>query len=131
MLRPALLFLLLLAACEPPPPHLRSVEDFLDEPAVLQGVVSRCSADPKAALRNPECETARIAVEHLAKVEEAKHVGEKSAQEEKSRDDILRRREAERRAQEAQSQTQKFDPYTSPVSEEPAPNPPPAQAPKP
>ena len=123
MVRSAVLCLVLLAACEPPPPHPRSVEDFQDEPAVAQGVLARCMANKAAAARDVECENARVAMERGAVAEDAKHVGDKQVSEEKAREEILARREAERRATEARSMNKKFDPYSSPVGEEPPPAP--------
>src|ERR1700730_256616 len=74
MVRYAVLCLVLLAACEPPPPRPRSVEDFQDEPAVAQGVLARCMANKAAAARDVECENARVANERGAVAEDAKHV---------------------------------------------------------
>jgi hypothetical protein len=122
-MRPAVWLLpILLGACSAPPPPARTVEDFMEEPAVMQGVLKACEADKQRAARDVECNNARMALERGATAEDAKHKGELDAQSEKMREQI---REREREAQRQAELKRKpgFDPYSSPVTVETPPAP--------
>jgi hypothetical protein len=112
------------AACSGPPARERTVAEFMEDSAVLQGELAHCAEDKRAAAKDPECTNARIALERLAVQEEARRASEHEAEFEKSRELLRQQREAERRAAEARKKTKSFDPYSSPVSIEPAPAPP-------
>jgi hypothetical protein len=106
---------ILLGACSAPPPPARTVEDFMEEPAVMQGVIGACDADKQRAAHDVECANARMALERKSVAEDAKHKQDLDAQSEKLREQI---REREREAQRQAEQNRKpgFDPYSSPVT---------------
>jgi hypothetical protein len=115
-MRPAVWLLpILLGACSAPAPPARTVEDFMEEPAVMQGVIEACNADQQRAARDVECTNARMALERKAVAEDAQHKQERDAQSEKLREQV---REREREAQRQAELNRKpgFDPYTSPVT---------------
>ena len=83
----------LLAACtEPPPP--RSVDEFLQNPIMLEAALVRCAQNRSEMRYEAECVNAREANKRIAAREEAKHREEFERQSE-------RKRQALRRAQEA------------------------------
>ena len=110
----ACLAMVSLTACSPPQALPRSVLDFTNDPAALQGVIARCDADPRAAQHDPDCETARRATEQIAKAEEAKRAAEKEREFERQRALRRERDEAAERAKHAGEHG--FDPYSSPVT---------------
>ena len=83
----------LLAACtEPPPP--RSVDEFLQNPIMLEAALVRCAQNRSEMRYEAECVNAREANKQIAAREEAKRREEFEKQSE-------RKRQALRRAQEA------------------------------
>ena len=106
---------ILLGACSAPPPPARTVEDFMEEPAVMQGVLKACEANKQRAEHDVECINARMALERKASAEDAQHKQELDAQSEKLREQV---REREREAQRQAELKRKpgFDPYSSPVT---------------
>ena len=104
------------AACGAPKPPPHSVAELTDDPALLQGIVARCAADPHAAATDAECASARLAVERIGTAEESKRVGERGAEFERQRE---QRRLAEEQSRRAAERAQPgFDPYSSPVASE-------------
>ena len=90
---------LLLAACaEPPPP--RSVQEFVDNPLVLEAALVRCARNRSETRYDPECVNAREANKLVAAREEAERRAEFEAQSE-------RKRQALRRAQEAAAEARR------------------------
>lgn len=81
------------AACgkEPPPP---SVNDFMEDPILLDATMVRCLANRNSVSYDAECVNAREAVERIATAAERARREELEAESE-------RKREAVRRAQEA------------------------------
>ncbi len=111
----------LVAGCDNPAPRARSVNDFAEDPAVRQAVVARCDADKRNS--DPvECANARAAMERLGKVEDTKHTTEHDESFERQRAARRAREDAERRA--AAAANPPFDPYSAPVTADPAQAPP-------
>lgn len=91
--------LALVAGCaEPPPP--RSVQEFVDNPLVLEAALVRCSRNRAETRYEAECVNAREANKIVAAREEAKRRAEFEAQSE-------RKRQALRRAQEAAAEARR------------------------
>ena len=89
----------LLAACsEPPPP--RSVQEFLDNPIVLEAALVRCAQNRSETRYDAECVNARQANKLVMAEEEAERRAEFEKQSE-------RKREALRRAQEAKAEARR------------------------
>jgi colicin import membrane protein len=89
----------LVAGCaEPPPP--RSVQEFLDNPLVLEAALVRCSRNRSETRYEAECVNAREANKIVAAREEAARRAEFEAQSE-------RKRQALRRAQEAAAEARR------------------------
>lgn len=95
----------------------------MQDDAVLQAVVARCSELGTAATRDAECLNAREAVDRLAVEKQAiDEAARKSIEEqefERAREEHRARDEAERRRNEAQ---QRVDPYTMPLVKDPDPD---------
>ena len=92
--------LALVAGCaEPPPP--RSVQEFLDNPLMLEAALVRCSRNRSETRYEAECVNAREANKIVAAREEAKRRAEFEAQSE-------RKRQALRRAQEAAAEARRL-----------------------
>jgi colicin import membrane protein len=89
----------LLAACAKPPPP-RSVQEFLDNPLVLEAALVRCSRNRSETRYEAECVNAREANKIVAAREEAARRAEFEAQSE-------RKRQALRRAQEAAAEARR------------------------
>ena len=91
--------LALAAGCaEPPPP--RSVQEFVDNPIVLEAALVRCARNRSETRYEAECVNAREANKIIAAREEAKRRAEFEAQSE-------RKRQALRRAQEAAAEARR------------------------
>ncbi len=91
-------FALVAGCAEPPPP--RSVQEFLDNPLVLEAVLVRCSRNRAETRYDAECVNAREANKIVAAREEAARRAEFEAQSE-------RKRQALRRAQEAAAEARR------------------------
>lgn len=95
----------LVAACsdEPAP---RTVQEFLDEPIVLEAAMVRCSQNRDQTRYEPECVNARQAVSILEAKEERERAEQFEAQFERKREALRRTQaaaaEARRRATEAE-----------------------------
>ena len=106
-----------LVACGHPEPRARTVSEFADEPAVAQGMVARCDADKRLA-KDPECANARAAIERIGKPSDTKYTSGDDAEFERQRELRRARDEAAKRA--AAAANPPFDPYSSPVTADPA-----------
>jgi hypothetical protein len=96
----------LAAGCaEPPPP--RSVQEFLDNPIVLEAALVRCSRDRAQSRYDAECVNAREANRIVTAKEVAERRAEFEAQSERKRQALRREQqaaaEARRRAAEAEN----------------------------
>jgi hypothetical protein len=95
----------LVAGCaEPPQP--RSVQEFVDNPIVLEAALVRCSRNRSETRYDAECVNAREANKIIAASEEAERRAEFEAQSE-------RKRQALRRAQEAAAEARRRARLTS------------------
>jgi regulator of protease activity HflC (stomatin/prohibitin superfamily) len=95
----------MIAGCaEPPPP--RSVQEFLDNPIVLEAALVRCSRDREETRYDAECVNAREANRTVTAKEVAERRAELEAQSERKRQALRREQqaaaEARRRAAEAE-----------------------------
>ena len=95
----------MIAGCaEPPPP--RSVQEFLDNPIVLEAALVRCSRDRAETRYDAECVNAREANRIVTAKEVAERRAELEAQSERKRQALRREQqaavEARRRAAEAE-----------------------------
>ena len=95
----------LVAACsEEPPP--RTVQEFMDDPIVLEAAMVRCSQNRDRTRYEPECVNARQAVSILEAKEERQRAEQFEAQFERKREALRRTQaaaaEARRRAAEAE-----------------------------
>ena len=90
----------------------RTTVDLMQDPAVLQAVISHCNELQSAALGDRECRNAREAVRRL----EEQQGSQKTAAEEqfeRAREARRAREELERRHRE---EREKVDPYTMPLA---------------
>jgi membrane-bound lytic murein transglycosylase len=101
---PVLCIAVLAGCAEPPPP--RSVQEFVDNPIVLEAALVRCARDRSETRYEPECVNAREANKVVAAREEAKRRAEFETQSERKRQALRRAQqaaaEARRRAREAE-----------------------------
>lgn len=95
----------MLAACgkEPPP---RTVDEFIENPLLLEAAMVRCSHDRSKNRYEAECVNARLAVARIQAKEEAERQAELEASSERKRKALRRTQqaaaEARRRAAEAE-----------------------------
>ena len=109
----------LVAACNASSPPPYTVPDLVGDPALLQGILKRCEAGQQGAGHDAECSVAMRAVERIAAEEEKNRAGARGAAFERERE-AHRAREEQRRG--VGEQRPAFDPYTSPVATEAAPD---------
>ena len=109
---------LALAGCSEPKLKARTVDELAMDPPVLQGIESRCEANKRRAVADPECLNARLATERLARAEDGKHDGDHDREFERQRELRRAHDDAQRRA--AAQKEPVFDPYSSPISAEPS-----------
>ena len=105
-----------LAACSERHERVRSVEELLDEPAILDGVVVRCNAHMDHAKRDRECINAWAAVERRGQKDDAQQAPKREEQFERSREKV--RLAIEQR--DAAKREVPYDPYRAPVVQDPA-----------
>ena len=108
-----------LAACSAPKTPAASVDEMLADPVLLQSVIDRCAVNPGRAAGDVECGNARVAVEKKGAAEDAEKAAKKQAEFERLRAE--KRAADDRRQQEAESRKKPFDPYSTPVNPDPAP----------
>jgi len=95
----------LLAACakEPPPP---TVDEFVQDPILLEAAMVRCGQNRSSTKYEPECVNAREAVNRIARAEEERRRDNLEAESERKRRALRRTQEAaaeaRRRAEEAE-----------------------------
>jgi hypothetical protein len=96
----------LLAGCTPEPPPARTVEEFVENPILLEAAMVRCAADRARTRYEQECINAREAVDRVEAKEEEKRRQEMEARSERKRQALRRTQqaqaEARRRAEEAE-----------------------------
>jgi len=113
----------LLAGCtEEPKP--RSVDEFLENPIVLEAAVVRCAENRDKTRYDAECVNARQAISILEAKEDRERAKEFEAQSERKRESLRRTQEAaaeaRRRAQEAERQLREAE-YLAQFGELPPP----------
>jgi hypothetical protein len=106
--------LAVLAGCgkEPPP---RSVQEFVDDPILLEATMVRCDRDRSATRYDAECVNARDAVDRLAAAREQARRQELEARSEQKRQALRRAQqaaaEARRKAEEAERRREEAEYY--------------------
>lgn len=101
-----------LGACSQPHHYVRSVEEFMQEPALLHGVVLQCNARVEHAKHERECINAWAAVERLGAADDAQKAPKLEQQFERNREKA--RIALEQR--DAATREKPFDPYRAPVA---------------
>lgn len=115
----------LTAACTPVHVPAPTVSDLMDDRVALDGALMKCNEKPSG--NEALCANARIAVERLARKNEAAEIAQREQDFERNREQLRVTMEKQRAQQEASKP--KMDAYSLPlVPVEPA-NPPPAAAP--
>lgn len=96
----------MLAGCERAPPPARTVNEFVENPILLEAAMVRCSRDRRENRYDAECVNAREAVKRVQAKEEEERRKELEARSERKREALRRTRqaqaEARRRAEEAE-----------------------------
>lgn len=82
-----------IAGCSEPPP--RTVQEFMDDPVLLEATLLRCRQEGEAARGDPNCEHARRAAARVAAELEATRRAEREAASARLREERRRREEAE------------------------------------
>jgi len=110
---------LVLAGCAKQERSARTTVEMMDDPTLLQMVLSRCNES--GAVRDRECSNARDAVERLAANESKEKLKQKAAQAqsdfERAREQLRAKAELERKRQEYKEKRE-VDPYTLPLIKE-------------
>jgi hypothetical protein len=113
-----------LAACEREEPPARSVQEFVDNPMLLEAAMVRCQRDRREMRYDKECINAREAVRIVEAEEEALRRAERNAQSEEKRRALRRMQEAQdearRLAEEQQRQREEAE-YHAQFGEAPPP----------
>ena len=103
------------AGCTKPREHVRSVEEFMEEPAILHGVVLNCNSHRDHAMHETECINAWAAVERLGQADDVRQDQKHEKEFEKSREKVRLVREQ----QAAATREAPYDPYRAPVASDP------------
>lgn len=103
---------LLMSGCEDPPLQPLSVDQLVNDPVMLDGVLMKCQ-DRAAARRDAEeCRNARAAVDRIAGAREKREAAKREAAFEHHRDRLRQQQDMERIREE---QAKKMDPYKLPL----------------
>jgi len=102
----------LLAGCEDPPLPPLTVDQLVEDPVMLDGVLMKCNGTPGTQRSVAECKNARIAVERIAAEREKIEVAQREAAFERNRERLRQQQELQRRQEE---EAKKVDPYKLPV----------------
>lgn len=100
------------AACSPKHIPVMTVEDLMDDRVTLDGILLKCNQNPAKARNDVECRNARVAVERLAQDVDPAVEAKRTAEFERSREQLRIAQEKVRQAEEAKA---KVDPYSMPV----------------
>jgi hypothetical protein len=116
------------AACSPRPIPPTTVTDLMEDRVMLDGVLMKCNQNASKARTDENCLNARIAIERLANQSEPAEEAKRTAEFERSREQLRLLQEKQRQEEEAKNP--KVDAYHLPlVPVEPATPPaPPANA---
>ncbi len=114
------------AACTPRHAPAMTVADLMEDRVTLDGVLMKCNQNPSRARSDTDCLNARIAIERLANQSESAEEAKRTAEFERSRDQLRSAQDKLRQEQEAKT---KVDAYHLPLV--PVDPPPPASTPAP
>jgi hypothetical protein len=89
-----------------------TVSDLMEDRVTLDGVLLKCNQSPAKARNDTDCLNARIAIERLAKDVDPAVEAKRSAEFERSRDQLRQAQEKVRQEQEAKT---KVDAYSLPM----------------
>ena len=103
---------LMLAACEPATVPVATVEELLDDPVALDGLLMKCGKDKSVPKSTVGCMNARIAVDRIAARREKMEAQKAIAAFERNRDRLRLQQEAQQRQLE---EAKKIDPYKLPL----------------
>jgi len=115
----SLIGMLAAVGCAPKRIPPMTVSDLMEDRVTLDGVLMKCNQNPEKARNDPDCLNARIAIERLAKDVDPSESAKRTAEFERSREQL---RQAQERARAEQESKAQVDPYNLPVVPvEPAP----------
>jgi len=103
---------LLLSGCDDPPLKPLSVDQLVDDPVMLDGVLMKCSERASAQRAPEECRNARLAVDRIAAGRERTEAARREAAFERNRDRLRQQQDMQRRQEE---EARKVDPYKLPL----------------
>ena len=115
-----------LAACTPRQAPAMTVADLMEDRVTLDGVLMKCNQNPSQARADADCLNARIAIERLANQSESAEQAKRTAEFERSRDQLRSAQDKLRQEEEAKT---KVDAYHLPLV--PVDPPPPEATPAP
>jgi hypothetical protein len=101
-----------LAACDPAPVPVATVQDLINDPVILDGLLIKCAKDQRAQKTDVECTNARIAVDRIAAHREKLEAEKRIAAFERNRERLRLQQEAQRHQLE---EANKIDPYKLPL----------------
>ena len=116
-----------LAACTPRHAPAMTVADLMEDRVTLDGVLMKCNQNPSKARADTDCLNARIAIERLASQSASAEEAKRTAEFERSRDQL--RSTQDKLRQEEEEAKAKVDAYHLPLV--PVDPPPPASTPAP
>jgi hypothetical protein len=115
--------LVALGACAPRRTPPATVSDLMEDRVTLDGLLMKCNNDPRMNRNDPDCNTARIAVERLAVQNEADDSAKREAEFERQRELLRQAQEKERAQQESATKVDAYHLPLVPVEPPPAPAP--------
>ena len=123
------LFALILgvAACTPRHAPAMTVADLMEDRVTLDGVLMKCNQNPSRARADTDCLNARIAIERLADQSESAEAAKRTAEFERSRDQLRSSQDKLRQEEEAKTKVDAYHLPLVPVD----PPPPPESTPAP
>ncbi len=101
------------AACGPKRIPPMSVSDLMEDRVTLDGVLMKCNQSPSKARTDADCTNARIAIDRLARQDEAAEQAKHAEEFERSREQLRLAQEKQR--QEQQAKTKPVDAYHLPL----------------
>jgi hypothetical protein len=120
--------LVALCACTPRRTPPATVSDLMEDRVTLDGLLMKCNNDPRMNRTDPDCNTARIAVERLAVQNEADDSAKREAEFERQRELLRQAQEKQREQQESATKVDAYHLPLVPVEPPPAAVPGPAAA---
>jgi hypothetical protein len=120
------LALVAVGACTPRRPPPATVSDLMEDRVTLDGLLMKCNNDARMNRTDPDCNTARIAVERLAVQNEADDSAKRQAEFERQRELLRQAQEKQREQQESATKVDAYHLPLVPVEPPPPPAAPPA-----